>query len=137
MYRVHLRISTEVKTVLPSILMPGGTKGTEPGARMMFWAVTISSVPAFLILLGPAYTPSAWICVRPSVRLQIDRYREVYGYVYAGLRYVLGCACMEIYIRVCMCRFVNTQTHVRLHIRIQRERQEYTAIIFKVPSDTH
>ena len=35
MYMYITDIPSEVKTVLPSMVMPGGTKGTEPGARMI------------------------------------------------------------------------------------------------------
>ena len=45
-----LREPSEVKTVVPSMEMPGGAKGTEPGARIMCLAVTSSLAPALCTL---------------------------------------------------------------------------------------
>jgi hypothetical protein len=120
---------------------------------MMFWAVTISSVPAFLILLGPAYTPSAWICVRPSVRLQKDKYREVCGYGHAGLRYVYAglrtyldahawrytyvYACADLLTHHHMCADLLTHHHMCAYIYAYRERDKDTQPYFSKCPLTH
>ena len=46
--------SSEVKTVLPSVSTPGGTKGTEPVARMTFFASMVFPAPTSSMLVGPA-----------------------------------------------------------------------------------
>mmetsp|Transcript_48120 Transcript_48120/g.96283 ORF Transcript_48120/g.96283 Transcript_48120/m.96283 type:complete len:205 (+) Transcript_48120:1053-1667(+) len=70
--------SSDVNTVFPSISMPGGTKGTEPGARMMSLAVTISSVPAFRTLLGPANSPVSGMMSTPSPVSEFPRFNATF-----------------------------------------------------------
>mmetsp|Transcript_3581 Transcript_3581/g.10554 ORF Transcript_3581/g.10554 Transcript_3581/m.10554 type:complete len:300 (-) Transcript_3581:228-1127(-) len=61
------RASSLVYTVSPSTSIPGGTKGTEPGARMMSCAVSVSPPPTsstwgslYTPNLGTRSTPSRW-----------------------------------------------------------------------------
>mmetsp|Transcript_33266 Transcript_33266/g.77841 ORF Transcript_33266/g.77841 Transcript_33266/m.77841 type:complete len:222 (-) Transcript_33266:323-988(-) len=68
------RESSEVKTVLPSMVMPGGTKGIEPGARMMSLAVTVLSVPTLLTVLGPTSSPASSMVSTPRAPREFPRF---------------------------------------------------------------
>mmetsp|Transcript_24183 Transcript_24183/g.71701 ORF Transcript_24183/g.71701 Transcript_24183/m.71701 type:complete len:467 (-) Transcript_24183:67-1467(-) len=60
-----LSASSEVKTVLPSVSTPGGTKGTEPVARMTFFASMVFPAPTSSMLVGPAREPFSSKTVTP------------------------------------------------------------------------
>lgn len=46
---------------------PGGRKGSDPGARMMSFAVNVFPVSTALIVLGPASSPVASTTSTPRV----------------------------------------------------------------------
>mmetsp|Transcript_38176 Transcript_38176/g.65464 ORF Transcript_38176/g.65464 Transcript_38176/m.65464 type:complete len:213 (-) Transcript_38176:37-675(-) len=65
--------SSDVNTVFPSSWIPGGTKGTEPVARMTFFASTVLSEPTSLTEVAPTISPLLGKTVTPRAVREFSR----------------------------------------------------------------